>query len=125
MVPLEQVLGGDIAGPGGPHDKGQIVINTRGALISDHITVAAIDELDVELPTAILIEGRINRTPHRAKVVVIVNNDGVAGFISELVGFISRAKGPAATVALDVLIERLIANRNEGVDRQPEAPDGD
>lgn len=119
MVPLEQVLGGDIAGPGGAHDVGAVVVHTAGALILKYTTVARIDDSDDDLATAILLEGRINQTEHRTKALVLVNADGVAALISELVGFIGRAKGHAGAEVVDRLIERLLANRRKGVDRQP------
>ena len=38
-------LRGSIAGPGGPHERGSVVLDSRNAVLLDAVNVAAVDEV--------------------------------------------------------------------------------
>jgi hypothetical protein len=107
-------LGGDVAGPGGPHDRGAFLIDTAKALLLDYHTVVRLDTSDEsEFIAALLLEGRVNKTPDRAKVLVLTNEDGIAAIISELIALLGRAGGQF----LARLDERLAALHRDGLDQ--------
>lgn len=101
MVALElsddpRKLGGSIAGPGGPYAAGEFVIDTRNAVILDAVEVAVVGGvrqgvLDPKPITALVLRGRVNKTDDRAQVLFLLNEDGAAGIVTELVGVASRA----------------------------------
>lgn len=82
-------LGGDIAGPGGPRDRGQVVIDATRALLLHGMTVAAVDHTDPPLIAAVL-EGRVNKTPDTARVLLLLNPDAAAAIVSEIIMVASR-----------------------------------
>lgn len=55
-------FGGDIAGPGGPHDKGQVLFDLDGAIVQDYLTVAKLDTHSGAFAAGLLIEGRLFRS---------------------------------------------------------------
>lgn len=98
-------LGGDIAGPGGPYDENAVVVSTESAVLLDTSNVALIavgrDGNYEEKAVALVLEGRINKTQDRAKVLFLLNGDGAAAIVSELVGV---AKREGAEFAADFLV---------------------
>jgi hypothetical protein len=85
-------LGGDIAGPGGPFEHGQVVLDASKALHIDFQEVCKIDEgARGQLAFALLLEGRINRTDDRAKIMCIESLDGLAALVTEINGLADRA----------------------------------
>jgi len=98
-------LGGDIAGPGGPYDKDAVVVDTANAVLLDSTDVALIavgrNGTFEEKALALLLEGRINKTQDRAKVLFLLNGDGAAALVTELVGV---AKREGAEFAADFVV---------------------
>lgn len=98
-------LGGDIAGPGGPYDEDAVVVSVEHAVLLDNTNVALIeahrDGEFVEKALALLMEGRINKTHDRAKVLFLLNGDGAAALVTELVGI---AKREGAEFAADFVV---------------------
>lgn len=87
-------LGGDMAGPGGPHDHHGVVLDTERALILEHLAVVVSEQrLDNghELPlVGLVLEGRINQTTDEARLLVLMPPDGAAAIVTEIVGIASR-----------------------------------
>lgn len=98
-------LGGDIAGPGGPYDEDAVVVSVEHAVLLDNTNVALIethrDGKFTEKALALLMEGRINKTHDRAKVLFLLNGDGAAALVTELVGV---AKREGAEFAADFVV---------------------
>jgi hypothetical protein len=85
-------LGGDIAGPGGPHDFGGVVLDASKALIVDYQEVCKIDEgARGRLGFAVLVSGRINQSEDRAKVMLFESLDGLAALVTEIHAVAERA----------------------------------
>lgn len=105
--------GGSIAGPGGPHDRHGVVISAKDAVLLDDTYVAAVEtEHDGQaMPPAIALQlsGRINQTDERASVLFLLDTDGAAAVISELLGVASRMSrtGLAPPDFLDRLLDRI------------------
>lgn len=83
-------LGGDVSGPGGPYDRGAFVVDARRALLVDYQEVCQIDGWGEDV-YALLLEGRVNRTQDRAKVMAVGGIDFMAALITELHGVAERA----------------------------------
>jgi hypothetical protein len=87
-------LGGDIAGPGGPYDENAVVVSVEHAVLLDNTQVALVEAHRngefAEKALALLMEGRINKTQDRAKVLFLLNGDGAAALVTELVGVAKR-----------------------------------
>lgn len=89
-------LGGSIAGPGGAYDKNAVVIDTTNAIIPDGMEVAIVGAvrdgvLDEKPIMAVLVRGRINKTKRRAEVMLMLNHDGAAALVSEVVALATRS----------------------------------
>jgi len=87
---------GDIAGPGGPYDRDAVVVDTTNAVILDYSTVSIVEvarrgEPD-ETAVALMLEGRINKTADRTRVLYVMNGDGAAAIVTELLGIAKRAE---------------------------------
>lgn len=88
-------LGGDIAGPSGPHDRGSVVLDTSKAVLLQDVTVSTIDPERGgrgQLYLALMLAGRINQTPDDARVLFIMNTDGAAAIVTQLLALLARAK---------------------------------
>ena len=89
-------LGGAISGPGGPFDENAVVIDTRRAVILEGCEVAIVGGirdgvLDPKPITALVLRGRINKTEERVQALYLLNEDGAAGIVTELVDVAARA----------------------------------
>lgn len=89
-------LGGSIAGPGGPYGQGDVVIDTTNAVILDACEVAIVGGvrdgvLDPKPICTLVLRGRVNKTTDRAQALFLMNEDGAAGIVTELIGLESRA----------------------------------
>lgn len=118
--------GGDIAGPGGPHDRNAVIIDTTDAVLLDSTTVSLVETPGRTKPVlAALLEGRINKTTDRARVLYLMNEDGAAALISEIAACAYRI-GPAFGDRLMDRIAELSAAEGFGkrnITDTPEAPD--
>lgn len=85
--------GGDIAGPGGPYDNDGVIVDATKAVLTDNqvslIKVGREGEWG-EKAMALLLEGRINKTEERAKILFLVGPDGAAALVSEIVAMCGR-----------------------------------
>lgn len=85
-------LGGDIAGPGGPFDSGGVVLDASKAILVDYQEICKVDEgFRGQLGFALLVEGRINQTEDRAKVMLFESLDGLAALVTEINAVTQRA----------------------------------
>lgn len=86
-------MGGDMPGPGGSFDRGGVVVDTRNAILVDNTWFAHVDDwshLNPDGVYAILVEGRINRTTDRAKVMIIGDIDYLGTLIANIHGVAAR-----------------------------------
>lgn len=99
--------GGSIVGPGGPHDAYGVVIATEHAVLLERTYVAAMEPYRDGQPgqpvIAMQLGGRINKTTDQAEVLFLLDEDGAASVVTELIGIASRM-GPEF---LDRLLARL------------------
>jgi hypothetical protein len=109
-------LGGDIAGPGGPHERDAVVVDTRNAVMLDYTEVTLVKAVRAgkidETVVALLMEGRVNKTTDRTRVVYMIGADGVAALVTELVGIAQRARAGGDPALADE-IEHLMRQRYE------------
>lgn len=83
--------GGNIAGPGGPHDADSVIIDATNAVLLDHSTVSLVGSPGNPKPyLAVLLEGRINKTTDRARNLYLMNEDGAAALVTELIALAHR-----------------------------------
>lgn len=82
--------GGDIAGPGGPHDRNAVIIDTTGAVLLDHSDVCLMETTSGTPVLALLLEGRINKSTDRARNLYLLNEDGAAALVTELLALAHR-----------------------------------
>lgn len=83
--------GGNIAGPGGPHDANAVIIDPTNAVLLDHSTVTLVGSPGDPHPyLAMLLEGRINKTRDRARNLYLLNEDGAAALVTELIALAHR-----------------------------------
>jgi hypothetical protein len=78
---------------GSPHGQGDALIDARAAVLLDHTDVVLIDTKREQAPVAMLLSlgGRINYSDDRTTVAYLLNGDGAAAIVSQLVGLASRA----------------------------------
>ncbi|MGS2592066.1 hypothetical protein [Streptomyces hebeiensis] len=82
--------GGDIVGPGGPHDRHGVILDDRTAVLLDHTTVTLVETRGGQTVLAMLLEGRINKTTERARNLYLMNEDGAAALVTELLALAHR-----------------------------------
>jgi hypothetical protein len=101
-------LGGDIAGPGGPHSEGTVVIDTRNAVLMDSVDVALLNNpSDARRFASLVLAGRVNRSQDRARVLYLFDADGAAAVVSELIGLAQREGGQFSADFVERLEARL------------------
>lgn len=82
--------GGDIAGPGGPHDHNAVIVDTTDAVLLDSSDVCLVETGGGEVVLSMLLEGRINKTTDRARNLYLMNEDGAAALVTELIALAHR-----------------------------------
>lgn len=102
--------GGDIAGPGGPHDRNSVIVDTTNAVILDAATVSEVETLTGKPALAMLLEGRIAKTPDRARNLYLMDEDGAAALVTELLALANRM-GPEFGERFTARISHLIDTR--------------
>ena len=110
-------LRGDMAGPGGPHDVGGVVLDTSRAIILETVDVSTIDPDHGgrgQSGIALLLGGRINQTKDRARVLFLFDTDGAASIITELLALLGRTTHIDPTDLLDDVLGRMAKLREEG-----------
>jgi hypothetical protein len=107
--------GGDIAGPGGPRDRNAVILDTTDAVLLDSSDVCLMETTGGSVVLAMLLEGRINKTPERARNLYLMNEDGAAALVSELIALAHRI-GPEFGERLMQRISSLIDQDAVGCD---------
>jgi hypothetical protein len=111
-------VGGDIAGPGGPHDRDSVVFNTEGAVLVDNTTVAVMHGAEAGDLVGMLVEGRVNRSTDRVRMLLLLNGDGVAAMVTEMRSVMKRAG--ASDLGSDLVAEYSEATRTRLADLRAE-----
>jgi hypothetical protein len=94
LVEDPRLLGGAMAGPGGPFDHGGTVLDASRAILVDSQEVCKVDRergARGQEMFAFLFEGRINQSPDRARVMLFGDVDFMAAVITECHGVAERA----------------------------------
>jgi hypothetical protein len=96
--PLDDPRGASTSDPiigGSPHGQGDALIDARAAVLLDHADVVLVDTKRESEPVSMLLSlgGRINYSDDRTTVAYLMNGDGAAAIVSQLVGLASRAAG--------------------------------
>ncbi len=97
---------GSMAGPGGPHDKGGVVLDARNAVILETVDVSTVDPERGgrgQSAVAMVLGGRINQTQDRARVLFLFGSDGAASIVTELIALFGRATGHPGPFIDDVM----------------------
>ncbi|MFC7794630.1 hypothetical protein [Streptomyces cinereoruber] len=100
--------GGDIAGPGGPHDRDSVIVDTTNAVLLDASTVVEVESNSGPI-IGMLLEGRINQTTDRARNLYLMNEDGAAALVTELMALAHRM-GPEFGERFMARLENLLQN---------------
>lgn len=80
----------DVAGD--PYAKGGALIDMRGAVLLEGTEVVLVDtKRDEPVAMVLRLTGRINYSTDRADTTYLINTDGAAAIVSEIVGMASRA----------------------------------
>lgn len=110
--------GGDIAGPGGPHDRDAVVVDISNAILLDYCEVATVATgrfipggMESDIRISMVLAGRINKTDERARILYLFDTEGAAAIISELMAVATR-HGPAFARDLNARVEKLLADGN-------------
>ena len=104
--------GGDIAGPGGTHDANAVIIDTTDAVLLDSSVVTLVGSPGNPKPyLAMLLQGRINKTTDRARNLYLMNEDGAAALVSELLALAHRI-GPEFGARFTARVQHLIATES-------------
>lgn len=85
---------------------GDALIDASRAVLLDHTSVAivgAVRQTGAETVIALELAGRVNHSTERSEVLYLMNADGAAGIISELIGVAHRAD----PTFLDQLLKRI------------------
>lgn len=105
--------GGDIAGPGGPHDRNSVIVDTTDAVLLDHSDVCLVETSNGSPILAVLLEGRINKTTDRARNLYLMNEDGAAALVTELLALANRI-GPEFGHRFTARLQHLIGTKSFG-----------
>lgn len=100
--------GGNIAGPGGPHDRNSVILDTTDAVLLESSDVCLMETSGGSVVLAMLLDGRINKTTDRARNLYLMNEDGAAALVTELMALANRI-GPEFGARFTARLERLIA----------------
>lgn len=99
--------GGNIAGPGGPHDHNSVIVDTTDAVLLDSSDVCLVETGGGEVVLSMLLEGRINKTTDRARNLYLMNEDGAAALVTELIALAHRI-GPEFGERLMARVRHLL-----------------
>lgn len=87
-------LGGDIAGPGGPHDRGAVFLDLTDTVLMSGVEVCAVDTMRAGVTAGqvmfMTIDGRVNKTDDQVRVGYLFDPDGAAAIITELLAMADR-----------------------------------
>jgi hypothetical protein len=110
-------LGGDIAGPGGPLDRDAVIFDTTNAVLLESTVMAVMhNRSDGRDVVGVLLEGRINRTNDRARVLFLTDGDGAAALLTEALSLMKRAAdGGMRDLAADIAVDSPLSRRGGAV----------
>lgn len=118
-------VGGDLVDIGdGPFSLGSVVLDLNRAVLLDALQIARVDVAHPEGAgadwiTALVMHGRVNGSPDRANVLFLIDTDGAASLVTEILSLAARS-GPDAVRAL----RADIATRLDGMlAAHPDHPD--
>lgn len=90
-----RIPGGDIAGPRGPTDRNSVIVDVTRAVLLDHTSGVLVHTRRREEADAtaygLMLEGRINQSPDRSKIMYLVDLDGLAAVAAECCSLAARA----------------------------------
>lgn len=109
--------GGDIVSLGGPQDRHGVILDDRNAVLLDHSTVTLVETRSGSPVLAVLLEGRINKSPDRARNLYLMNEDGAAAIVTELMALANRI-GPEFEERFTARIQHLIDTDSFGDQQQ-------
>lgn len=107
-----RAAGGDIAGHG---LGGDVVIDTRDAVLLHALDVARLGQPARDADDAsfvMLLGGRINQTTEQSRILYLLNVDGAAAIVAELIGLAERAGDETLAefaINLDARLQRIRA----------------
>lgn len=108
---------GSMAGPGGPHDHGGVVLDARNAVLMETVDVSTIDPdrgARGQSALALVLGGRINQTKDRASVLFIFGTDGAAAIVTQLIAVVGRASGPQFVAEFMADLDRRLGELRDG-----------
>lgn len=105
--------GGDIVGPGGPQDRHGVILDDRQAVLLDHSTITLVETRGGAPVLAMLLEGRINKTADRARNLYLMNEDGAAAIVTELLALANRI-GPEFEERFLARLKHLVESNSFG-----------
>jgi hypothetical protein len=85
--------GGDIAGPGGPSERQSVILDTSKAVLLDHATACIAHLTRSGEPvdaTALMLEGKINGSPDRTRILYLMDLAGAADVVAHLMSLAKR-----------------------------------
>lgn len=85
--------GGDISGPGGPTERNAVVLDTSKAVLLDHATACIAHLTRKGEPvdaTALMLEGKINGSPDRSRILYLTDWEGAADVVAHLLSLAQR-----------------------------------
>ena len=93
-----------------PNGRHTVLVDTEGACLLDHTTAALVEGTGDGTVVGLELEGRVNQKRYRHTQLYLMDAEGAAALIAELVGVYHRAGGPVAArfvAALDTAVEAL------------------
>lgn len=119
-------LPGGFAGPGGPYDRHGVVIDGRNAVLLDTTEVCTVEGGRKQRPggppppegkvqaVALVLGGRVNMRTERASVLFLLDNDGAAAIITELMALFDRVGGDEGKEFVAAMMARFEKLRADG-----------
>lgn len=107
--------GGDVAGPGGPAQQNSVVVDTTRAVLLDGSTGVVVHLQragQAEDAYGLMLEGRINKTIERSRVLYLTDLEGLAKVAAECVSLAGRAGVPLEEF-LDHLSDQMARSHAE------------
>jgi hypothetical protein len=108
-------LGGAIVGPGGPLDRGGVVLDMTDCVLLDAMDVCTVDSIrDSRIDGQMIymtLQGRVNKTRDRVQVGFTFGSDGAAALIVELLSLADR-HGPQLLVDVTTRLTEMHRDRH-------------
>lgn len=104
MATDPRLLKGGIAGPGGPHDRGSVVLDAERAVLLSDVTVCSVDTAQAAQVLAMQLSGRINHSRDQAEVLFLFDAEGAAAIVTELLALAARMD---ASGLRDLIVARI------------------